>query len=103
MTFAEWNDQLHIPFDEWFLHEWDDGWLRTDDRVSKYIIRNFQEVSIQIKHDFLKETYISVFKIGNRFFRIKWFYIYDGNICTSPIEEVRKETKNIELDYYVLI
>lgn len=103
MTFAEWNDQLSIPFDEWFLHEWDDGWLRTDDRVSKYIIRNFQEVSIQIKHDFLKDTYISIFKIGERYFRIRWFNIDDNNLCISPVEEVYKFKKNIEIEYFTPI
>lgn len=103
MTFVEWCDQTAIPFENWFLHEWDDGWLRTDERVSKYIIKNFQEITVTVEQNALKDTYISVFKIGERYFRIKWFFSCDNISCVSPIEEVKKDMKNIEIEYFTSI
>lgn len=103
MTFTEWNNQLTIPFEEWFLQEWGSEELKIDERVSKYIVRNLQEVSVQVKRDVLKDIFVSVFKIGERYFRIRWFYIEGDNLCTSPIEEVHQIKKNIEVEYYTPI
>jgi hypothetical protein len=103
MTFTEWNDQLLIPFDDWFIKEWDEGWLRADDRVTKYIVRYLQEVSVQVKHDVTKEMFVSVFKIKDRYFRIRWFYTHENQLCVGTIEEVRQLKKNIEVEYYIPI
>ena len=103
MTFAEWNNQLTIPFEEWFLQEWGNEELKLDERVSKYIIRNLQEVSVQVKRDILKDMFVSIFKIGERYFRIRWFYTEGNNLCTGPIEEVHQIKKNIEIEYYTPI
>lgn len=103
MTFTEWNNQLMIPFEEWFLQEWGSEELKIDERVSKYIVRNLQEISVQVKRDILKDMFVSIFKIGERYFRIRWFYIEGDSLCTSPIEEVHQIKKNIEVEYYIPI
>lgn len=107
MTFQEWNNQSYLTFDDWFIKEWDDGWLRSDIIVSQFLIDNVQEEFCQIlKKTKTKYLVQSIFKIKDRYFELLWSSPIESskeNLEIYPIKEVRKMNKDINIEYYEYI
>lgn len=108
MTFQEWNNQSCLTFDNWFIKEWNEGWLRSDTAVSQFLIDNFQEEHLQIlaiKDN--RQIIQSIFKIKDRYFELLWSTPInaeaDENLEIYPIKEVRKMNKDINIEYYEYI
>jgi len=107
MTFQEWNNQSYLTFDDWFIKEWNDGWLRSDIVVSQFLIDNFQEEHLQIlTTEDNRQIVQSIFKIKDRYFELLWSSPIEPskeNLEIYPIKEVRKMNKDINIEYYEYI
>lgn len=107
MTFQEWNNQSYLTFDDWFIKEWNDGWLRSDIVVSQFLIDNVQEEFCQILEKTKTKCLIqSIFKIKDRYFELLWSSPIESskeNLEIYPIKEVRKMNKDINIEYYEYI
>lgn len=112
MTFNEWHHQSYIPFDDWFIQEWDNGNLqiKNDNDVKKFLVEFVQEEQVRVVEKTEMQKLIeSIFKIKNRYFRIVWSTPceharkIDEFFHLSPIAEVQKIEKNISFDIYVSI